>query len=125
MISYRVMKTDKWDGEYSKAQWYKIPCDCGNDNCTLTFEIEFDKEDSITSAIFYKDMWWSTRIYPQSKHALVCFFCEAWARICGAIRLLFVGRIEMEGDLVLRGPEHIAAFIEALKEGMEFVKEKP
>ena len=47
------------------------------------------------------------------------FFTRILKRFTGACRMIFLGRIEVEGNLILSGEDHVQAFISALQEGLK------
>jgi hypothetical protein len=109
------MKTEEFDD----SVYYRLPCSCGSKDHDVTLEFEHDKD--IPDMLFlnmYKDLAWS------SYWGDTNFFQRIWRRIKTALRILFVGFIEVEESFILRGEDHIDAFIEALKEGKRLMKTK-
>ena len=116
MISNKVMKTEEFD----ESVYYRLPCSCGSKDHDVTLEFECDKK--IPGMIFlnmYKDLGWSSYWGYNDN-----FFTRFLSRIKTAFRILFIGYIEVEESFILKGEDHIDAFIEALKEGKRLMKEK-
>ena len=110
------MKTEEFDD----AIYYRLPCASGSDDHDVTLEFEHDKK--IPDMIFlnmYKDLAWSSYWGYNDN-----FFTRLLNRIKTAIRILFVGYIEVEESFILQGEDHIDSFIEALKEGKRLMKNK-
>ena len=100
--------------EDSNSIAYTVRCDCGSKEHACDIYFEASKEWGYSVSFFY-DVNYQAYSYNQN------IFCEFWKRITGALRLLFVGYIELQGDLVIEQPEHFDNFIEALEEGREFM----
>lgn len=112
MISDRVMKTEEFDD----SVYYRIACGCGSDEHDTTIEFEYDKDiPSMVFINFYKKLIWSS-------HWDGNFITRFWRRIIGALKILFLGYIEVEESMILRDKEHIDGFIEALNEGREYLE---
>ena len=107
-MNYRVMKTN----EFENAVYYEIACSCGDNrhNIQISFEKDPDLPDYI-SLIIYKDLDWTD--YWGEENIFKRLLC----RIKAALRILFTGHIEVEGECILQGEEHINSFINALEEG--------
>ena len=115
MISNKVMKT----GEFDDAIYYRLPCSSGSKNHDVTLEFEYDKD--ISEMIFlnmYANLEWS------SYWGDTNFFQRIWRRIKTAVKILFTGYIQFEESFIIRGEDHIDAFIEALNEGKYLMKQK-
>jgi hypothetical protein len=84
--------------------------------CDMIIELEKD-ECGFVFLNLYKNLEWS------SYWGVESWYKRMWRRITGAFRVLFTGYIKVEGTLVMR--EHqLDGFMEALKEGREFIREK-
>lgn len=110
-ISNNVMKMSEW--ESAPAITYRLGCDCGSPECDIRLSVEVD-HDYLT-LLFYKKL--ISANYSDSK-----FKNFRW-RIKSALKILFLGWIEAEECLMLRGEEHINSFIQALEEGKAFIRE--
>jgi hypothetical protein len=110
-VGYRSMLIDEW----GDSVFYQVACSCGSPDCNLLLELEHDpKFAEHLDLTIYRDLIWSSHF---RKNCL-------WARIKGALTLLFKGRLEVAESFGLRGEEHIRSFIDALEDGIERVKEK-
>jgi hypothetical protein len=109
------MKTADYDLQNGdKSCWYQVACMCREKDCNMTIDMSY--EDGIMSISFYKDLhasvyWGDTN-----------FFTRLWRRIKIAARMLFIGYIEISEEHLIKDEKHIDAFIEALKEGKETIK---
>jgi hypothetical protein len=115
MISNKVMKTEEFDD----AIYYRLPCSCGSKDHDITLEFEHDEE--IPEMVFlnmYMNLAWS------SYWGDTNFFQIIWRKIKTALRIIFVGYIQLEESFILKGEDHIDAFIEALEEGKQLMKKK-
>jgi len=112
-ISYRVLKVGEFNGD-NPTVYYKVLCSCSEDRHTLTLELEHDC-DSVNLSI-EQELTWSSVWGDYS------WYQRIWNRITGAIKLLFVGYIDVQGDCIIQGEEHIQSFIDALEEGKGFIK---
>jgi len=94
---------------------YAVHCDCGSTDhtCTMCFEANKDFGYSIQ---FYYDLCYSGAFYDSNK------LMALWRRIKDALRLIFIGYVELQGDFVICQPEHFDNFLEALKEGKQFME---
>ena len=96
---------------------YAVHCDCGSTDHTCTICFEANKDFGYSVQFFY-DLCYVGAFYDSNK------LFKLWRRIKDALRLVFIGYIELQGDFVIREPEHFDNFIEALKEGREFMDNK-
>jgi len=104
--------------EFDDAIYYRVACSCGADEHDVT--IEFEKDDEIPSMIFlnfHKNLGWC----PAWENLNI--FQRGWKRITGAIKMLFTGYIEVNESFIL-SEDNIEPFIEALKEGKEYIENK-
>ncbi len=106
MISNRVMKQD----EGRDTVWYRVACDCGDKDCDLSLELEYDKELDMVFLNMYKKFCWTSKWSGW-------WWRSKWPRLKAALKILFIGYIEIEGCLIIKGGGHIGTFIEALQEG--------
>lgn len=114
MISNKVMKLD----EFKDSVYYRVACGCGSDEHGTTIEVEYDKDlPGMVFVNFYKRLVWSSH---WGNYNIAERF---WKRIKGALKILFLGYIEVEESLILRDKEHIDGFIEALEEGKQYIME--
>jgi len=112
MISKNVMKTH----EFEDSIYYRAACSCGSDEHDVT--IEFERDEDIPSMIFlnfYKKIGWC------SHWGDLNWFERVWKRIKCSVIMLFTGYVELEESFIL-DKDNIDSFIEALKEGKEYMK---
>jgi hypothetical protein len=110
---YRVMRTN----EFGDAVYYRVCCDCGDEDCDLTLEFEYDKNINYVTLTIYKNLH-------ASAHWGCCwnhfdFIRVFWNKIKLMSSILFKGYIEVCEGTLLKDPEHIDNFIKALEEGRE------
>lgn len=67
----------------------------------------------------YKNVYWSS--YWKSDN----FFRNIWIRIQASLKVLFTGYIKMEESFIFQGDEQIDAFLNALKEGRDYLDNTP
>lgn len=114
MISNNVMKLK----EFKESVYYRVGCDCMEPSCDLTMEFEFDEDcKDILFLNFHQDLVWDP--YYHHEYMIVRF----WRRIKCSLRMLFKGRVEVQGGLVMR-KEHMKGLQEAIKEGIEKMEDK-
>lgn len=113
MISKGVMKTNDW----GDSVWYKVNCDCDDDDHITTIEFEHDKEFHYMTLNFYKKMIWTSR------WGDIPWYQRFWKRLTCSLKMFFTGWIEVEEYVILSDEEHINSFIEALQEGRQKIKE--
>jgi hypothetical protein len=107
------MKTD----EFKDSIYYRIACGCGSNDHDLTIEFEYDKDlPDMVSLNLYKKLVWT------SHYGTGNFITRFWKRITGALKVLFLGYIEVEESLILRDEGHIDSFIKALEEGKQYIQ---
>lgn len=112
-ISYRVMKVGEFNGE-NPSTFYKLMCSCSEDRHTLTLQLEHDCNQvvlTIEQELTWSAYWGDSNIFKRILN-----------RITGAIKLLFVGYIDVQGDCIIQGEEHIQSFIDSLEDGKSFIK---
>lgn len=108
------METAEYNNEKFQAIWYQVACDCQDKDCNMTIELSY--EDGFLSLMMYKDL--QASVYWGDAN----FFTRLWRRIKIASRMLFTGYIEISEEHLIRDEEHIDAFIKALKEGKQRIK---
>lgn len=114
--SYRIMKRSEFIDHPEPVIYYKADCACGSSECSLILELEYDKYIGDISLTIYNDLaycsWWyiknETKFY---------FFKDIYRRVKGALKLLFTGKIRLEGNFIFSDIDQIDAFINALEEG--------
>ncbi|MFA7287456.1 MAG: hypothetical protein WC055_01105 [Melioribacteraceae bacterium] len=111
--SYRVMKTSEHNGK-DPSITFRIACDCQSPECDIW--ADFEISDFLPTLTFYK----TVGFYPHRFN-----FLETWKNKFVAIyKILFNNTLETEGCIYFGGEEHIQSFIDALKEGKEFIRSK-
>jgi hypothetical protein len=83
----------------------------------MDLELEYDPEINFIELYFFKDI--SALDYDYSWN----IFKRIYWRIKTALKILFKGRIYMDGSLTIRSERHINDFIFALQEGQKKLKE--
>jgi len=115
MTEKRIMKLH----EFEDVIYYRAACSCGDARCDLTLELEKDKKCGMVFLNMDKNLYWSS--HWQSDN----FFKNRWLRIKAAFKMLFTGYVEIEESFIFRGDEQIDAFIDALKEGRDYLNNTP
>ena len=106
-MKLRIMKTDGFED----AVIYEAACACGDKSHNLT--LWFEKDKAYSNMIFltvYQDLKWS------SDWQIGVIF-RIWRRIKAALRILFIGYVEVDSEFIFEGKEQIDDFIAALQEG--------
>lgn len=107
-ISSMVMKTT----EGPSYVFYRVACDCLDQDHDITLELEVDPVDCPT---------YSLNIYSHLDVNANCgdanFFTKAWRRIKIAIKVLCTGYVETGSNFLLMTDEHIDSFVQAILEG--------
>lgn len=98
--------------------FYKAACDCGSDDCTQTLILEYDRLGKFISLDMYAKESFSS--YYSGRSWVERF----WLRVKAAFKILFMDYIDVEGDFVFSGEEHIQDYIIALQSGLEELKKK-
>lgn len=101
--------------KFGDAIYYRAACSCGDDKCDLTLELEKDKKCGMIFLNMYKNLYWSS--HWQSDN----FFKNMWIRVKAALKMLFIGYVKIEESFIFKGDEQIDAFLNALKEGREYL----
>jgi len=104
---------------FEDSIWYVFHCDCGSHDHAATIEIEYDKKLNLISLNFYKDFEYFNWSDGYLDKVINC-----WKRFKTAMRILFVGYIEVNADMIINGTDHVDAFIDALIEGRNYVAVK-
>lgn len=107
LVSYGVMLTEAFGG----LDFYQVACGCGDKDCNMVIEIEYNEESKRVYLSFYKDICLS--IYWHDEN----WFKRQWRRIKYAARILFTGFVKMEEVHIFKDPEHVEAFIKVLEYG--------
>jgi hypothetical protein len=117
--SEKVMVMGKWED----SVMLKLGCDCGHENCDMTVDMtgralkDDPPEMRFIEINFYKTMY-STDWYSGRE----TFFARGWWRIKTALKMIFLGKIEMESTLMIQDQKHIESFVNAISEGLEYIK---
>jgi len=116
MTTFRVMKTNKFED----SVYYRVACSCNSEEHDVILELEIDEDiDNMIFLNFWKKIYWSANWKSNDN-----WFRNILFRIKGALKILFFGYLEFQEDFILEGEEHIDSFINALKEGKQFIKNK-
>ena len=109
-MNYRQMLI----GRFRDALYYRVACDCGDEECDATLELE--KDGGIIWLRIYKQIGWYRNGYN--------WFEKTWEKTKAVFNIIFNNCLETQGEMVLKGEEHIDAFIEALEEGKRKLREE-
>jgi hypothetical protein len=113
---YRVMRTN----EFLDSIFYRVCCDCGDPDCDLTLEFEYDKDINYVTLNIYKNLRASAHWGDYWDH--FDFIRIWWNKIKMIWIILTKGYIEVCEETMLKDIEHIDNFIKALEEGKRRVK---
>lgn len=111
-----VMFMDKFGDD---SIWYRIGCDCMNKECDACMEFEYDKKLNLLFLNFYKDVVVCEPF--DDDESIIDKLERYWKRFCKSMKLLFTGYLKMEESFHLREEDHINNFIDALKEGRDYI----
>ena len=132
--SYKIMKEDQGD----RYVFYTASCGCMSPECAIVIMLEYDPEIGYITMEMYHDLrycsWWhvdTTENFKWIKNEDWQDRLQDWLytlkdfyyRLKGALRLLFTGRIKVEEFFLFKDEEQIEAFMTALREGQEHIKE--
>lgn len=109
-ISYRVMKTHEFDDSI----FYRVACDCTDDEHDVRLELETDELGILTMRIYANFQWVS--YYANT------WYGRIWERIITPIKMLITGRVEVYHEILFLHENHIDAFIAAMEEGKIKIK---
>jgi hypothetical protein len=111
--------------EFEDAVFYKAQCNCMDDTCTHTIELEMQDlkvnnvvEHRDISLNFYTDCYLAD--YFGKDRNLIS---KMWFRIKYAFILIFTGKIMMEQYFMFNGKKAIQDYIDALQEGINKLDE--
>lgn len=113
MTSNRIMKIV----EHEKSIMYRAACDCTDQNCDITLDMEIDESTKMIILALYKKLHWSSYWKDDDN-----WFKNKWLRIKGATKLLFTGYIEVE-EYFYMYENQIDDFIKAIQEGKKKLEE--
>lgn len=120
MPIFRVMKTHEFDDSI----YYRVACQCGDPQCDLTLEIDYDKKIGTINLFMSKKLMASAHWGGYWKY---CDFIRViWKKLGMIWDIATKGYIEVSEETMIQGEEHIDNFIEALQQGKKFMigKEK-
>lgn len=114
-MSLRVMKLD----EFADSIYFRVACQCGEQNCDLVLEMEYDKTlDSINIHI-YKNLVASAHWGIDWNH--FDFIRVLWNKIKICWTIITKGHMQVSEETMIQGEEHIDNFIAALQQGKKFI----
>lgn len=115
MPTFRTMTTEKFEDSI----FYRSACACGNNEHDVVIEIEHDKKFNLVLLNFYKTIAWCSHWGDMN------FFQRCWLKIKAITKILFTGYIELNETFLINNKQQIEEFLEAIKEGIQYVnKEK-
>jgi len=119
-ITSRVMRLEEFDD----AIYYRVACQCGNQDCDLMLELDYDKEFGSINLHMYKKLAASADWGNYWEH--FDFIRVGWNKIKMCWTIITKGYIEISEDTMISDEEHIDNFIVALQQGKKFIigKEK-
>lgn len=109
--SYRAMKIH----EFKECVYYRVCCDCGNPEHDINLELEKDEDLGMIFLNMYAKL--RASVYWRAEN----IFQVLWNKIKITFILWFKGYIEVEESFILKGPQHIDSFINALTEGRSYL----
>jgi len=126
--SFGIMKT--YDDKEEMLS-YEVACSCGSPDCRAVIDYTIDEDGFFISMCFNKKLIWdyNSGINPWDKSS---FFRKYIlrpakifsARLKAALRLMFIGYIDVTGDIILREDQHIEGVIKGLTAAHEIMKER-
>lgn len=112
--------------EYRGCITYKASCSCFNSDHDLFIYMEKDEGFNILNLRFYADIKCSGNfdLWDQSPFSkkLKKILSVLWNRTKISLRVMFLGKIEMEQEFVINDEEQINDFIKALEDGKKYLK---
>lgn len=109
-MEYRVMKTH----EFEHSVFYRVACDCTDGRHDMTLVVEDDEFPDMTLHFY-------TRVETQLHWSYLGWFRRKWKRVTVAMKVLFLGFIDLESEFYLREEKHIDAFINAISEARIYI----
>lgn len=107
-ISYRVMKTH----EFEDSVFYRVACDCCDEEHDLTLMMEMDKDNILTLSVFGNlecSVWYGNKNW----------FVRFWGKIKKTIEIWYRGYFSANYEMMIFDEEHLDSFISALQEAKE------
>jgi hypothetical protein len=104
------------DHDFGKSVFYRVACHCGDSDHDLSLEIEAEAVPSMPLHFYGR---YNVPNYWRSNN----FVSRLFKRISTALKILFVGWVEIEDDFLMMEEKHIDAFIAALEEGKQKIKQ--
>lgn len=120
MKKIRIMKLYAFD----KSIWYRVACMCGSEYCDLTLELE-DSGHGQIHLNMYKQLRASAHWGFTGKWGWFDFLRVFTNKIRMCFVIMFKGSIEVSESLIINDPKHLDEFVEALKDGQEYLKSVP
>lgn len=109
---YKIMGIGKFDN----CVMYRAECGCGSKDHDIVLDMEID--DDIIGLNFYQELE-STLHWEE-----YTFLKRQWEKIKMVFKLIFFGRIKVEGYFIINSDEQIDGFIKALQDGKKYLKPK-
>ena len=115
---FRIMKTNEFlkNSDSTSSIFYRAACDCNQKTHDIDMLLEFDKDFNDITLYMWMELDYAS--YYETNN----WFLEIWYRIKNAIKLLFIGRIKVNGEFLFSGETQINDFIAALNFGKEELK---
>jgi len=126
--SFGIMKT--YDDNRSMLS-YTLACNCGSPDCAVRIDYEVEKDGFYISMCFSKKLIWSynSGINYWTEKSLFRKYIQRptqifSARFKAALRIMFTGYIDVDGDIILQDERHIQAISDGLQEAHKIMKER-
>lgn len=114
-MSLRVMKLD----EFADSIYFRVACQCGEQNCDLILDLDYDKDFNAINLHMYKNLAASAHWGMDWDH--FDFIRVLWNKIKMCWTLITKGYIQVSEETMIQGEEHIDNFIKALQQGKKFI----
>lgn len=101
--------------------FYRIACDCTDEQCDLTLELEIDANYKAVYLNLYKKLIASAHWGYNSRWGWFDWVRVIKNKIQMCYRIITKGYIEVSESFIIKDEEQIKGFIDALNEGKKFV----
>ena len=113
-----VMKFDDW----GDSVFYRVACNCTEQDCDMTLELERDKEYNALYLNIYKRLRASAHWGYTSKWGGFDFVRVLINKIRMCCRIMFSGYIEVSEAFIMKDEKHIESFREVILDGIQYLK---
>jgi len=108
---------------FPDSLFYTIQCDCGSDNCTTHMIVEANKDFKLVTVAFFKEI----RVGYVDNHCMFRvsnFIKSMMFRIEYAFKILFTGKIQMDGEFLISDQKQIDDLVTALQESRQYCQRR-